>query len=467
MTCSICCDTFNKTMRAQVVCPNSECNLDVCKTCVRTYLLGSIEDPHCMGCRVGFQQNYLLTNLNQTFVKKEFKTWRTQVLLEDAKSKMADTQAMAQDYQEVLRIEKLNAVDKKTLGELMKQAHALRDIMQSRSQQIIRIRSGLHTVADKERKAFVMPCPDEGCKGYLTSGYTCGICNKKTCPKCVIILDGPHECDPDMVATAELIKKETKPCPTCGERIGKVSGCDQMWCIKCHTTFSWNKGAIEKGDIHNPHYYQWLREQSVDGNIPRARGDRRANLDGVTTHALKSLVKDNQISGQQQELVLSSSRYTRHLEAHMRLYNNVPQNDNGTLQNATDDEKARIDYMLNHITENKFCEGLISRDITRKRWIDFSQVYTLYSGSLNSTLEKIHTELLTAWETLPPTRLISLISELSTIHHACILQLMILSHIYHRKVSVNTLGPYLRQQKPIIFSKENIADWEKQDPEIF
>ena len=143
-------------MRAQVVCPNSECNLDVCKTCVRTYLLGSIEDPHCMGCRVGFQQNYLLTNLNQTFVKKEFKTWRTQVLLEDAKSKMADTQAMAQDYQEVLRIEKLNAVDKKTLGELMKQAHALREIMQSRSQQINRIRSGLHTVADKERKAFVI-----------------------------------------------------------------------------------------------------------------------------------------------------------------------------------------------------------------------------------------------------------------------------------------------------------------------
>ena len=57
-------------------------------------------------------------------------------------------------------------------------------------------------------------------------------------------------------------------------------------------------------------------------------------------------------------------------------------------------------------------------------------------------------------ETLPPMRLIALISELSTIHHACILQLMILSHIYHRKVSVNTLGPYLRQQKPIIFSKE-------------
>ena len=109
-------------MRAQVVCPNSECNLDVCKTCVRTYLLGSIEDPHCMGCRVGFQQNYLLTNLNQTFVKKEFKTWRTQVLLEDAKSKMADTQAMAQDYQEVLRIEKLNAVDKKTLSRLTEYA---------------------------------------------------------------------------------------------------------------------------------------------------------------------------------------------------------------------------------------------------------------------------------------------------------------------------------------------------------
>jgi hypothetical protein len=36
-----------------------------------------------------------------------------------------------------------------------------------------------------------------------------------------------------------------------------VKNCDQMFCVSCHTAFSWEKGTIEKGVIHNPHFYQW------------------------------------------------------------------------------------------------------------------------------------------------------------------------------------------------------------------
>jgi len=38
-----------------------------------------------------------------------------------------------------------------------------------------------------------------------------------------------------------------------------VRNCDQMWCISCHTPFSWTSGqAITRGIVHNPHYFQWL-----------------------------------------------------------------------------------------------------------------------------------------------------------------------------------------------------------------
>ncbi len=35
-----------------------------------------------------------------------------------------------------------------------------------------------------------------------------------------------------------------------------------MYCLKCHTAWNWNNGAIEKGIIHNPHYYEYMRNNN-------------------------------------------------------------------------------------------------------------------------------------------------------------------------------------------------------------
>lgn len=45
-----------------------------------------------------------------------------------------------------------------------------------------------------------------------------------------------------------------------------VHNCDQMWCVECKTAFSWSKGTVETGVVHNPHYYQWMRQNGGDVN---------------------------------------------------------------------------------------------------------------------------------------------------------------------------------------------------------
>ena len=49
--------------------------------------------------------------------------------------------------------------------------------------------------------------------------------------------------------------------------ISKIDGCDQMWCIKCHTQFSWRNGNVITGYNHNPEFFRWMRESGQ--TIPR------------------------------------------------------------------------------------------------------------------------------------------------------------------------------------------------------
>ena len=82
----------------------------------------------------------------------------------------------------------------------------------------------------------------------------------KYCKHYFKLKDENHVCDEEVKNTVSAIIKDSKPCPGCGERISKIDGCDQMWCIKCHIQFSWKTGNILNGYNHNPEYFRWLRE---------------------------------------------------------------------------------------------------------------------------------------------------------------------------------------------------------------
>jgi hypothetical protein len=214
-----------------------------------------------------------------------------------------------------------------------------------------------------ERAEFVKACSDEGCRGFLSTQWKCGICMKWTCPQCHVVKglerDIQHTCNPDTVATVALLAGDTKPCPTCRTGIFRVSGCDQMFCTQCNTGFNWRTGRIET-NIHNPHYFEWLRRQNANGEIPRDPGDVPCRNELTHRHynEVRNVLADRHPTNPYtKECGLLLERVIRNL-LHMRFVI-VPMYQQGARHQRN--ESLRIAYMRNQLTEGAF-KTVLQRD---------------------------------------------------------------------------------------------------------
>ena len=200
-----------------------------------------------------------------------------------------------------------------------------------------------------QRREFIMRCPAEGCRGFLSTAYKCGTCECWACVECHVSVgkekECGHVCDPNTVLSAKAIKDETRPCPKCGTRIFKIDGCQQMFCIMegCHTAFDWVSGNIVTGVIHNPHYYEWLRRRE-GGELPREAGDIPCG--GMpNTWQMVGVMRELALPEELNTVVLESFRNLQELVDHrMREFpSRLPQ-----LANKEDD----VEYLLQEITDD-------------------------------------------------------------------------------------------------------------------
>ena len=273
MDCSICCNAFTTVLRKPITC--SFCHFQVCTKCVKSYLLSTMKDPHCMKCNVGWNREFIDESLSKTFRTGELKHHRENLLLEREKGMLPATVPLVERRlaQRVIEDE---------MGQLMREKNDLLGKLQNINMILIEKRRNIISlertnVNDLQTTSRTCQgkCPNEECRGFL-SNYKCGICNVKVCNKCNVILGtDDHTCKEEDIATAKLLAKDTKYCPndSCRTPIYKIDGCNQMWCTKCHTAFDWRSGDIVENasQIHNPHYYEWLRKNN--GVIARTPGD--------------------------------------------------------------------------------------------------------------------------------------------------------------------------------------------------
>lgn len=214
--CFICVEPFNKSTRSVIKC---KCDYTSCKTCVKQYLVSQSQDPHCMNCKVEWDQKFMTDNFDSKFISTEFKKYRENILFERELGMMPQTQILVDNE---IQIEKfLSEIRKLQIEE---------SIIQDKIKDLYLRIYDINFNKDKlVKREFVRQCPNGECRGFLSTNLKCNICEKWACGDCREVKgdtrDAEHICNPDTVESIKALGKEMKECPKCSYKISKIDGC--------------------------------------------------------------------------------------------------------------------------------------------------------------------------------------------------------------------------------------------------
>ena len=395
ISCSICIEKFNKMpSKKQAKCPY--CNIKVCVKCTQTYLIGSHEDPHCMGCRKGWSREVLDSFALITWIDGEYKKHREDILVDRERSRLPAAQLIIERIKEA---EERRPILTELRAEELRIHKMHRDISEKLREEETRVNllsRGLlpdSETATTERRIFVMPCPVSSCRGFLSSAYKCGVCDTYACSDCREIKgvskDSPHTCDPKTVETVLALKKECKNCPECGTTIFKISGCAQMFCTQCHTSFDWSSGKkIISGPIHNPHYFDYIRQLN-GGQMPRQPGDIPCGNNLPSAWHLDRLLR--RITGATSVETKRMFVYTALLGFHHMSGWEIPNLTNRA--EDTNNTDYNVKYLRNEINEAKWKQALQQREKRRMRRDEIRQRMEAFCGAANDIYWKFATSM--------------------------------------------------------------------------
>jgi hypothetical protein len=131
-----------------------------------------------------------------------------------------------------------------------------------------------------------------------------------------------------------------------------------MWCTQCHTPFSWRRGVIETGRVHNPHYYDYMRARGAlarePGDVPCGGLPGWHQISRLTT--APDITNIHRMYGHIQYII--TTRYAT---------------------NAIEDNRdIRIKFMISDFTDEVFKKKLQQREKARQKKTDIRQVLDMY-----------------------------------------------------------------------------------------
>ena len=412
--CGICAETLNRSNRKEIKC--LFCNYVACRSCYEQYLIQSTENI-CMNCKAVWNREFLDENFTKVFMKGKYKKRREDILMDKQKALLQSTLPIAETRNSAkVRISEIN----ERRNYLNEQIKAMGNELNNLENEFYRCRNQINsTKADEsQNRQFVKKCPTQECRGFLSTRWKCGLCNINVCSQCHEIKNEEnqqHVCKEENVETAKLLAKDCKNCPKCGTYIYKIDGCDQMYCMQCHTAFSWQTGQIETGRIHNPHYYEWLRKggkqqrELLDipcGGIPQVY-NMRINIEPYIHYQ----DKDSYMSSYSPMQQLLQRNYLPSMYNTIRLITHIQDVSLRSFQEDIEKLRGkeldlRCEYLMKEIDEEQWKTILQQNEYKLEYLTDLSQLYQMfstvssdiilfiYNTSINSSPRKISASLI-------------------------------------------------------------------------
>lgn len=409
--CSICAETTNKGSRKPVNCKN--CEFFCCQTCFCRYLLETFGEPKCMSCKGVFDQEYVKLNTPKIFYDKKYRDHLAEIQYSLEKSLLPTTQAIAEQRKKVDKYKDL-------LSEVIKEEKELKKKLDNLQRQKTRITvlvnrlktstevinpweydfanddydpraitlagdggegSSNGVVPKKTPKVSTIPCVVAKCRGFVSChSWKCGMCETQICLDCHEVKKENHTCNEDIKASIAFLAKDVKPCPKCSVPIHRISGCLQMWCTQCFTPFDWKTGEIVTGTIHNPHYYNYIRNNN-NGFIPRNQDD--VPCGGAQIPSYTTIEYSRHREGLRLEFKnwADCHRLAMHIDrVELPNYAVAPLENNVEL---------RVSFLLGKISESHFKSQLKVKHKRREKKTEIYQIYDMFKTTLGDTFQMI------------------------------------------------------------------------------
>lgn len=375
--CIICDEKYTNVRKKKIICPNDKCEKSCCVICFKKYLISSDNpEPKCMFCNNDISYSFIRKKCNSDFCNKDLHEKKTDVEMKRQFSLLPATQDLASlEIEREKFYKELELYDQRIMELRREIAIIDRQKQQVPYPRLIDIKG-----KSDNKITFIQRCPISECNGFLSSSWKCGICENYICGKCLKQKKGrddpEHVCNENDVSSVAAIKKDSKPCPECATYIFKIDGCDQMWCPECKTAFSWKTGKIEKGTIHNPHYFQYMRE--TDQVLERQPGDLPP-CEILPNFALINQIlhrwKHQSTEFRNKRITLSENiinlvRVRRHVQyVPIRRY---------TFNYDDEFTKMRVDFLLKRIDEEKMFQKVKKLIKLKDKNTEFLQIYNLF-----------------------------------------------------------------------------------------
>lgn len=278
--CPVCTETYNRQKRKALTCVS--CNYTCCVRCIEIFLQTSKSSPQCMNCHKIFDQEYIRKNINPSCLARILNNQK-QILFNEQKALFPYTQEFIQLANEKQKLHDILKEKHKIIVQMKREyAHlyhrkneidrTMYNYTRDRSCSSSTTSSADDPTNGKKSKVYIQACSQPECNGFIDNTFVCGLCSVKFCKKCMNEERDDHVCKEDDVLSVQAIKNDSKPCPNCSTMIFRISGCPDMFCVSCHTTFNWNTLRVDSNGNSNPLYYQWLRENT---GLPVDQTNRR------------------------------------------------------------------------------------------------------------------------------------------------------------------------------------------------